>query len=86
MCQLSWATAYNPGEVGAGAGDGVCDFVDPGESNLGFLGTSSERSLTSFSWLRLFSAIRSFEVELLLPLLCKVGVDWNRKFIVNVVL
>lgn len=41
---------YNPGEVGAGAGDGVCDFVDPGESILCFLvGTRSDRSLTSLS-------------------------------------
>ena len=72
------SSAYNTGDVGAG--DGVCDLVEPGESILGFLlGTSSDRSLTSLSRLRLFSDTGSFltEEELLLPLLCNAGLDWK---------
>ena len=73
MCSticLTGKNAYNPGEVGAG--DGVCDFVDPGESILGFLlvGTSSDRSRTSLSRLRLLLSESFFvELELELPLL-----------------
>ena len=67
---------YNPGDVGAG--DGVCDFVDPGESIRDFLfaGTSSDKSRTSLSRLRLLLS-DSFFVELVLELLLRGAEVFN---------
>lgn len=66
----------NPGDVGAG--DGVCDFVDPGESIRDFLfaGTSSDKSRTSLSRLRLLLS-DSFLVELVLELLLRGAEVFN---------